>query len=345
MELLRNRGDAGRVRRNTLLFLTAKKDEIRNLRGAVSKYLAWQSILTGDRALSLQGDRASTAQANLRSAESEMRNALTDAYRWTLAPVQDDPQKADYRMHAMQAPRLDGDIVEGAIRRFIEEEQLITRMSPSALSTLLQQYVWSNENTSERVTVNALWDMFTNNVYLPRLRFKTVLRPCIEEGVEQRAFGHAAAYHDGEYRNVSYGRPPQLFDGLPEDNDAVLIHPAKASELAAEAVPPEPAAGDGPHSPSGPGHPPPPLLGTDAPTRAGPARISARKRITGDISLDDISLLRDEIIVNLQRDGGEVTVEITITGRKQGGFSESTRRAIRENSVQLSLDFNEGDDA
>ena len=344
LEISRNRGEAGRVRRNTLLFLTAKKDEIRNLREATKKYLAWYSILNGDRRLALQGDRASTAQANLRSAESEMRNALTDAYRWTLAPVQDDPQRAEYRLHPMQAPRSDGDIVEAAFRKFVEEEQLITRISPSALSTFLQQYVWRNETTSERVTVTALWDMFTNNVYFPRLRSNTVLQQSISEGVEQRFFGRAA-YRHGEYRNVSYGSSPSVFSMMTEDSEAVLIHPDKASELATQAstTPTDTGAG-GPDSPPVSDGPTPPDA-PPAPPSTGPARISARKRINGDISLDDISQLRDEIIVNLQRDGGEVTVEITITGRKQGGFSESTRRTVRENSVQLSLDFDESSDA
>lgn len=348
LEILRDRGEAGRVRRNMLLFLTAKKDEVRNLREAVRKYLAWHSILNGDRRLTLQGERASTAQANLRGAESEMRNALTDAYRWTLAPAQDDPQKAEYRMYVVQAPRSDGDIVEAAFRKFVEEEQLVPRISPSALNTMLQQYVWSNEAYGEHVTVNALWEMLTSNVYLPRLRYKRVLQQCIEEGAEQRAFGYADAYRDGEYRNVSYGSPPRALGSLLEDQDAVLIHPSKASELAAQAAttstgtrdddsPDSPPDTDGP-TPRPPDAPP-------APPSTGPARISTRKRITGDISLDDVSQLREEIIANLQRDGGQVTVEITITGRKPGGFSEGTRRAVRENSVQLSLDFEEGGDA
>ena len=342
-EILRNRGDARRVRRNTLLFLTAKKDEIRTLHDAVRKYLAWYSILNGDRRLALQGDRAGTAQASLRSAESEMRNALTDAYRWTLAPVQDDPQKAEYRMHVMQTPRSDGDIVEAAFRKCIEEEQLVTQISPSALSTLLEQYIWINETYSEHVTVNTLWDMLTSNVYLPRLRYKSVLQQCILEGAEQRAFGYASAYRDDRYRNVSYGSSQSALGELAEDAEAVLIHPAKASELAAEAVPKEPDAG-APREPVGePGHTAHVPDG-DSPSHSGPARITARRRVTGDISLDDISQLRDEIIANLQRDGGEVTVEITITGRKLDGFSDNTRRTVRENSVQLSLEFDEGSD-
>ena len=59
----------------------------------------------------------------------------------------------------------------------------------------------------------------------------------------------------------------------------------------------------------------------------------------GEISLDDISLLREEIIRNLREDGGEVSIEIVVRARKAGGFSEGTTRAVRENGIQLGLDI------
>ena len=83
---------------------------------------------------------------------------------------------------------------------------------------------------------------------------------------------------------------------------------------------------------------PPVDLPPDPTPLAGPKRIVVTKTIQNDISLDDIKLLRDEIIRNLSDDGGEVTVEITITANKPEGFSESTVRVVRENSDQLGLD-------
>ena len=47
LEILQRRGDAARVRRNTLLFLAARRDEIRDLRNKVKDYLAWESIVSG----------------------------------------------------------------------------------------------------------------------------------------------------------------------------------------------------------------------------------------------------------------------------------------------------------
>lgn len=45
----------------------------------------------------------------------------------------------------------------------------------------------------------------------------------------------------------------------------------------------------------------------------------------------------------LSGNGGEIAVEIIIRGHKADGFSESTARVVRENSVQLGLDLDMSD--
>ena len=69
----------------------------------------------------------------------------------------------------------------------------------------------------------------------------------------------------------------------------------------------------------------------------------ARKTIATDVAMYDFNLLRNEIVRNLRNDGGDVTVEVIIRADKTDGFSESITRAVRENSVQLELDFSETD--
>ena len=341
-EALLNRGDAGRVARNTLLFLAAKADEIRALRDAVAKRLSWFSIVNGGEhghKIEMTGERAAQAHASLRAADVEMNAALVNAYRWALAPTQPDPLKADYVFHTVHAPRSAGDVVQAAFDACVHEEQLADKIAPSQLANVLDQWVWSKEPTAERVSVDALWDMLAANVYMPRLRGKTALQQCVLDGAEQSAFGYADAYSDGEYENLRFGRRPQAH-GAAESASAILVHPGAARDRASQSQPPGDAdpAGSAPGATATPGgvipwptEPPPPA--------AGPARLTIRKRVAGEISLDDLGLLRDEIIANLLRDGAEVTIEIT--GSKPAGFSDGARRAVRENSVQLSLEFNE----
>ena len=82
---------------------------------------------------------------------------------------------------------------------------------------------------------------------------------------------------------------------------------------------------------------------TPAPQPRRPRRVTARKTVQSDVALYDFNRLRDEIIRNLRNDGGSVTVAVIISGEKADGFSESITRAIRENSLQLELEFTASD--
>ena len=346
LHILQNRGDASRIRRNTLLFLTARNDEIRTLRDAVKQYLAWHSIVNGENQLeNLSGDRLRQAQNSIRTAESEIRTALISAYRWALAPVQDDPQKAEYRMTKLQINAQDtGEIIQSAFTMFIEEEALVENISPSALTSMLNQYVWNNETYRDHIDIDTLWDMMTNNVYMHRLRNKDVLIDCIKQGVTERKFGYAASHYNDDYKDLCFGEPmsdaPMIADGV----SGLLVNPEMAQliidetpeEKTSEEETPPPTEDTGTYTTEEPIETHEPVA---SPTQRGPRHITATKTMQSDISLDDVNLLREEIIRNLRDDGGEITISITINAEKTDGFSESIARSVRENSTQLSIDF------
>ncbi|MCY4111463.1 MAG: DUF499 domain-containing protein, partial [Chloroflexi bacterium] len=212
LEVLQQRGDAARVRRNTLLFLAARRDEIRDLRNKVRDYLAWHSIVSGAASIeNLSGDRRVSAHGSLRDAERAVRGALVQAYRQALSPVQDDPQRAEYRLSVTEVNAVDADgaIVDAAFRRFRDDETLVEIISPTALASLLDEYVWGNgANPRDHISIDALWDMLTSNVYMHRLRNRTVLDRAIAQGVSEGAFGYASGYHaDTNYRNLRFREP------------------------------------------------------------------------------------------------------------------------------------------
>ena len=201
------------------------------------------------------------------------------------------------------------------------------------------------------IAVEALWELLTSYIYMPRLRNRSVLQQCIEEGVVAGAFGYARDYNPdiGEYRGLRYEGPlhdPALGMVINEDSGGLLVAPGRAAEEKRKALEREEqerrdlpdAPGPGgyrvnptPEDPYGPPAPPPgPPL---------PKRIVASKTAQGDLSLDDFNNLRSEIIRNLRDGGGEVTVTITVEAHKSDGFEESVARSVRENSGQLGLDF------
>ena len=330
-DILLNRGDALRIHRNALLFLAARNDEIRSLRSSAKTYLAWHSILNGDRRVAnLTGDRLNQASSSLRGADRQLSEALVRAYRWVMVPSQENPQRADYGLSVFQTnPANTGDIVDSALGQLIEAEVLVDEISPSALVSMLQQYVWSSPNYSDHIGVDNLWELMTRNVYLHRLRNKEILIKCIAHGVQESRFGYAETYNSEKYEGMCFGES-MSYPSSTDHGSGLLVNPEMAQlviEEGAPAIDPDLPPDDPPVDP--PPEPTPP---------AGPKSIVVTKTIQDDISLDDISPLREEVIRNLNADGGSVTIEIVITANKPEGFSESTARAVRENSDQLGLD-------
>ena len=331
--ILLNRGDAPRIHRNALLFLTAKNDEIRTLRNSVKTYIAWDSIINGERRIeNLTGNRRSQAINSQRRAETELENSLVRAYRWAMAPSQETPQRADYQLSTFPTNAAEtGNIADSAYQKFIEEEVLVDEISPSAFVSMLEQYVWSNQNYRDHILVDTLWELMTGNVYLHRLRSRDVLLKCIAQGVEEGKFGYAEVYSGTEYQDI-YFKKPMPNPLFADPGSGLLVHPEMTKLVIKEVpsiIPPSVPPDIDPDVEPLPGPTPP----------AGPKRIVVTKTIQDDISLDHINLLRDEIIRNLNDDDGSVTIEIVITANKPEGFSDSTVRVTRENSDQLSLDF------
>ncbi len=360
--LLTNANDGNRIHRNTVLFLATKRDEARTLRQAVRNFLAWQSITqirNGDdrRIAGLTGERANQANTGLRNADGAVRTALVSAYRWGLAPSQPDPQDATRIQFSELRTNVSdqGEIVNAAFSRFVEEEALVDKISPVALARMLQQRVWENPVYGDHIDVNALWEMLTSYIYLPRLRNRAVLQSCIEDGVVAGTFGYARDYNaeTDEYRGLRYEGPlhdPALGMVINENSGGVLVAPGRAAEekqkeadrqaneTRDEDNPPAP----GPYSvnpinggDTGPDDLPPP-----GPKMLLPRRVRASKTVEGDLSLDDVGNLRNDIIRVLRDGGGDVTVTITIEASKDDGFDEGVTRPVRDNSRQLGLDFN-----
>ena len=361
--LLTTASGSNRIHRNTLLFLAAKRDEARNLRQAVRNFLAWQSISqvrNGDdrRIKGLSGERADQANAGLRAADTAARAALVGAYRWGLAPSQPDPQDStriqltEFRTHAADQ----GEIVNAAFNLFIKEEALVEKISPSSLARLLQERVWGNPAYSNHIDVNALWEMLTSYIYLPRLRNRSVLQQCIEEGILAGAFGYARDHNPdtGEYRGLRYEsqlHDPALGMVINESSGGLLIAPGKAAEEKLKAAEREQRErNDVPETPT-------PCTYTVKPTPRDredpvdpvprpphPRGIRASKRASGDLSLDDFNSLRSDIIRILRDGGGEVTVTISIEARNEDGFEENVTRPVRDNSIHLGLKFDTFDE-
>ena len=226
-----------RTFRNTLLFIAARRDAIRDLINLVKRYLAWNSIMNGDvlhsALTTLEGARLDQTTENLESAEDAVTTTIFKAYRWTLAPTQTDPQKNAYDFSIADTNVDDRRIISRLRDKFIEDDAIVTKIAPEIFAAQLQQYIWSSDAYQEHIGLDTLYELMAQNVYMPRLRDRNVLATCIRDGVQVGAFGYASAYEDNDYRNFRF---EEQIGGLRvvEGSAAVLINPEMAKLLKEE---------------------------------------------------------------------------------------------------------------
>lgn len=331
-----------RTFRNTLLFIAARRDDIRELKNLVKHYLAWHSIMNGHalhRALTnLEGARLEQTKENLEAAEDAVTTMLFKAYRWALAPSQAEPQKNDYDFSCTATKPEDAKIMKRLREKFIDDEAIITKIAPSMFDEKLKQYVWSSDTYQDHIEIDTLWDLMARNVYMPRLQDRKVLTTCIREGIAAGTFGYASAYQDDDYRNLRF---EEQVGGrrIDKETTAVLINPELAKRLKEkeekQKKPEEPPRDTDAKIPDKPAEIP-----QDPPQPKGPTRVVVTKSLQLERSFaEDIDSIKDEIARTLQTDGGEVKIEIIVTADKSDGFSENTVRAVKTNSEHLDAHF------
>ena len=348
LDMLENCGARPRVHRNSLVFLAARNDDVRGVRRFTADRLAWDSIVTGNehgaQIPDLDSERGAQAAELLRRASDAERDAIVKAWRQCLAPTQEDPGVPAFRLASFEATAQRGQIAADALAELASGEALVRKLPPQRLADLMVQYGWQNEY---HIGISQVWEMLTRNVYMYRLASDAVLDECIRGGVLDGQFGYADGVGAGDeaYRGLRWR---EQLGGMLAGSLAsgLLIHPDMAADEAAKRndtgtqAPLGGSAGAaaGGTVRRGDEERPPPLRGH--------TRIVARTSMSGDIDVGAISALRDAVVRNISDDGGAVEVSITVQGSNDGGFSEHTIRAVRENASHLDgidVEFADGD--
>ena len=91
LEMLDNRGDQPRLKRNRMLFLAADTEATARLDDLVCSFKAWESIVKdfdhGD--LNLDKPQSTQARNSCVSASDAANRAIREAYKWLLAPTEE----------------------------------------------------------------------------------------------------------------------------------------------------------------------------------------------------------------------------------------------------------------
>ena len=341
-----------RTRPNTLLFLAASSDGVREMRTAARRFLAWYSIINGDRRVSnLTGDRQNQSRTQQQEANQSLDSALESAYRWIMGPSQPDPQSAEYDTDNWRQISAQADIAANALHRLVADELLVDTLAPEALSRRLQERLWNRPNPRYHVTVDELWDLLTRNVYLGlRMRNREVLEQCLTEAIKTGVFGRADGYDPttDEYRNLRRGTSENSlpYQVHPLSGSTLIIEPDIAqlhldesddSTSSEESTDKDDAETNGKETDENNGNDAP----SPTPVPSRPRRIVARKTVVQQeaVSYDFNTTIRDEIARIMVAAGCAVTVEVVVTGIKDDGISENVARSLRDNSSMLGIDL------
>ncbi|MEA3642689.1 MAG: hypothetical protein VBE63_22510, partial [Lamprobacter sp.] len=198
-EILTQRGDQPRQKRNRLLFVAPDYDSVHRLKEAGRAFIAWEGILADidEGKLNLDLFQAKLAKQHRDEAEKTLKRLVRETYRWLLCPVEQfikgrPTLSWDAVPLSTNAPNL---IVEIEYK-LKDEDWLVTEWSPIHLKRLLE--TWYFKDGVTEVSALKVYQDCCHYLYLPRLINDSVFKDAIAKGVASEDFFGFAAGKDGE---------------------------------------------------------------------------------------------------------------------------------------------------
>lgn len=336
--ILDSRGSGPRNYKNTLAFLAADANRLRELEQAVRQWLAWKSICEEQKTLNLDPFQSNQAETKRKSADDTVEGRLPETYQWLIVPGQPDP-KGTPEWSEMRLGGQDALAVR-ASKKLKNDMLLLTQMGGNTLRLELDRIpLWRGDH----VGLRQLSEDLAKYLYLPRLKNTDVLLGAVRDGIgrltwQTEGFAYAERYDEANRRYVGLqaGHATQVL----VDAQSVLVKPDMAArQIEAERLERERSrepAGQGDVSGAGP---------AVAPAAGGPAVKAPPpklRRFHGTVDLDTLRLGRDagriaeEIVQHLSAMTG-VTVRATleIDADIPQGASDELVRTITENCRTL----------
>ena len=345
LDVLQYRGkDIPRIRKNALIFLAARRDDVRDLDRKTREFLAWQSIVSpAVSALNLTDERRRQATLSMSAAKNAMDASLQNAYVHVLAPEQPDGAVAEFHLAPHRtAPSGAGEIIEAAFQLLTREELLLNAIVPRSLLNGVDGGIWRKED--DHIAISEIWNSLSQYVHAPfRLANVDVLINAITEGVQQSLFGYAPREGAGGelYPDLIMGGLAAVSqDGLIVRKEmARMVIDERDRQTRDQPKPTDPTQPADINDPPGPTTITPPKV--DVPERKPPTRITVTKALDAANHSDALAMISREIVQILFDAGEAVDVTIEITASNPDGFPERTTRPAKGNSDLLDLKYEE----
>ena len=341
-ENLEWRGTSPRNYKNTLLFLAADSNRLRELEQGVRQFLAWKSIWAerGESHLNLDPFQTRQAETKRETADSTVDQRISETYSWLIVPDQKDP-RGEVSWTDLRVSGGKGDSLALRVVKKIKNESLILQMGGVALRTELDRIpLWAGNHLG----IKQLSDYLAKHLYLPRLRDEQVLLDAIQEGVSSLAwqtdtFAYAESWNEtkGKYEGLRGGSQVRVL--LNERSLVVKPDAAQAQMTRDSAATTSVAATSSIVATAAPGH----ATGTlFHPTEIAAIAPAGPRRFHGSIRVDPLRLGRDasriaeEIVQHLTGlVGSSVEITIDIQAELEEPATEKLVRDVTENCRTL----------
>ncbi|MGH3967153.1 MAG: AAA family ATPase, partial [Mycobacterium sp.] len=333
------RGSANRANRNMLVYLAADEGRLEELDTATRDYLGWTHVLANEADLDLTQNQKNQATQRRGQADQTVTARLLQSFTWALVPTQPDPG-APFVVRETKVEGQSESLADRVSRRLGSDGDLSIRQAAVNIRLSINKVpqIWKDGH----VSLGALWALYCQYPYMPRLRDRKVL----EDGIldlpmiwQTDAFALATGFDEGAVRYIGLWIPGDAASAPPATDTLLLVRPDVATaqrDREKQAEPPESPPRDHEHEHE---HEP----GGNPPSGHGPidiafTRFYGVKTLSSDRIALDFKNIADEVIANLREQGINLTVKIEIEATDSTGFDEGKVRTVSENANTLKFD-------
>lgn len=357
---IESKGTSQRAHRNTLVFLTADKNELELLEGATRSYLGWKKVQATSDTLNLSVQQRKQTDEQVNRYNETVTDRIRNTYSWAMYPEQFDPTKPFTLGVDKVSDKARSSLAEKVGAKLSRDDLIISDLGAAILGSMLHEQLGALWRDKGEITVGEVWGYFTRYIYMLRLVNRDVLDNAIHAAVEavlvaNERFAIARGKDETTGRYLDLVLPPQHGKSLQITNSTLLVDVSKAeaqtltdqerARREAAAAKTDTETGGQPNGTDSPKDEPGIVVlpggGSNDDVDDESELESVLVRYFGSVQVNSERYAREignvtrEIIDRLAGTGAALEIIIDIQASKAEGFDESEVRTISENATTL----------
>ncbi|UBV20818.1 ATP-binding protein [Mycolicibacterium fortuitum] len=330
-----HRGTSHRADRNMLVYLAADDARLDELDSAVREYLGWAHVLDNEVDLDLTQNQRNQATQRQAQADGTVNSRLLQTFTWALVPSQPDAG-APFIVRETKVEGQSDSLAERVSRRLGNDGDLSIRQAAATIRLAINKVpqIWKDGH----VSLGALWQLYSQYPYMPRLRDRRVL----DEGIvdmpmiwQTDAFALATGFDEAAKRYIGLWTPDDSSAAPAATDSLLLVRPDVAVKQRDTEVKP-PSDPDEEATPSDVDKTAKPPVDIAFPPPK--TRFYGVKTLSADKIALDFKNVAEEVLAHLRDSGATLVVKVEIEAIDGDGFDEGKIRTVSENAQTLKFD-------